>query len=1179
MKSLNSLLFLPHVSRRFASVLSALCCFIVALPAIAAAAPIRAFDIPAGAADKALKQFVAQSGVELIFGTAAAAQATTNAVKGNYAPREALTLLLQGTGLVVVANEKTGALTVSRDPKALRTAQNNESDRTDQSQVTKNAASRKNNAEDGIIELSPFVVRSDQDRGYQASNTMSGTRLNSNIDDLAASITVVDKQQLQDTASVDINDIFINEVSTEGTHQFNASSIDRNGNAVDAGTDPNTANRVRGLSAANLAVEGFASTIPIDTYNLDAVEISRGPNSNIFSLSAASGTVNMIPAAANLSRAAVNFTLRGDSYGGRRSSFDINEPIIGPKLAVRLLGLYDDKGYERQPSVDRTKRMTVAVSAQPFRSTVINASYEHFDNFNRRPNTVTPKDYIAIWQANGSPTWDPTTWTVHLNGKSIVVPTTQEALLPSVFLGSTASEYTRPSLYVDNGNAELFMVNRSAIASASAPSPFNNNSNARLMEIGSNLPPLYSAPAISNKNLYDYTSVNLLQPNAAFASASVYRLTLQQSLLNTDRQLLAFQLGYYREKKGGVSHNFLGTGQGTPLRLFIDVNEKLLNGQANPYYLRPYFGGTDIRVGVNDQVNNDYRATMAYQLDLTKSGGIAHWIGKHRFTGYGEFVRQEGGTPAGREYTLWTAPGATQPTSPTVPMWRYYLAESAGQYITHAPEAPSTFAGKQNLQWYNYQTSQWQTDSTEVRDIYYAGLRAKQEVKTRGMVWQGFLLGDRVIPTLGVRRDADLNVSSNAALNAGLANANILPLYTFSAPWQEITGTTQTKGIVAKPLSFLSLHYNQSDSFTPALAGINILGKSVPYPTGQGKDWGFAANLLQGKVVIRVNRYETWQKNARDSNLNVLSQRAQRMDFGIPTSSFANCLYNAAEAWTKQLHPDWSVQQVDGTVYQTLGLTQDFVTNLQNAGTAGVLADSSESFSKGDELEVNVNPNRDWTLKVTASRMDAKNVAIAPTTQVYIDQRMPVWTSVKDPTTGLYWWTQNTNPNVAGSTNANIPINYYLTNVEEPYLLAVATLGKSRPQVRKWHLNALTSYHLAGITSNQFLKNVTVGGGMRWESQAAIGYLGGAPDPLSGIVYSLDTNKPVFDKAHLHTDVMFAYSLRWFDNKVRCRVQLNVRDVFENGGLRPIAVNPDGQVSLWSIVDPRQCFLTMSFDM
>ena len=52
----------------------------------------------------------------------------------------------------------------------------------------------------------------------------------------------------------------------------------------------------------------------------------------------------------------------------------------------------------------------------------------------------------------------------------------------------------------------------------------------------------------------------------------------------------------------------------------------------------------------------------------------------------------------------------------------------------------------------------------------------------------------------------------------------------------------------------------------------------------------------------------------------------------------------------------------------------------------------------------------------------------------------------------------------------------------------------------------------------------------------------------------------------------------WFGDKVRTKLQLNVRDALENGGLEPIAVNPDGQKVAFRIKDPRQWFLTATFD-
>src|SRR5689334_10106590 len=47
-----------------------------------------------------------------------------------------------------------------------------------------------------VVAMTPFQVNATQDRGYLATSTMSGTRLNSKLEDLAASISVVTKQQL-----------------------------------------------------------------------------------------------------------------------------------------------------------------------------------------------------------------------------------------------------------------------------------------------------------------------------------------------------------------------------------------------------------------------------------------------------------------------------------------------------------------------------------------------------------------------------------------------------------------------------------------------------------------------------------------------------------------------------------------------------------------------------------------------------------------------------------------------------------------------------------------------------------------------------------------------------------------------------------------------------------------------
>jgi outer membrane receptor for ferric coprogen and ferric-rhodotorulic acid len=50
-------------------------------------------------------------------------------------------------------------------------------------------------AQSDVVELSPFQV-TESDKGYYASNTLAGTRINTKLEDLGASISVVTKQQM-----------------------------------------------------------------------------------------------------------------------------------------------------------------------------------------------------------------------------------------------------------------------------------------------------------------------------------------------------------------------------------------------------------------------------------------------------------------------------------------------------------------------------------------------------------------------------------------------------------------------------------------------------------------------------------------------------------------------------------------------------------------------------------------------------------------------------------------------------------------------------------------------------------------------------------------------------------------------------------------------------------------------
>ena len=105
-----------------------------------------------------------------------------------------------------------------------------------------------------------------------------------------------------------------------------------------------------------------------------------------------------------------------------------------------------------------------------------------------------------------------------------------------------------------------------------------------------------------------------------------------------------------------------------------------------------------------------------------------------------------------------------------------------------------------------------------------------------------------------------------------------------------------------------------------------------------------------------------------------------------------------------------------------------------------------------------------------------------------------------------------------------------------------------------------------------------MGGSYRWASAAAIGYRGGLPD-ADGVLRSLDATKPVYDKARGSLNTLLTYRTKLFHNRIGTRFQLNVNNVFENGRLQPVAVNPDGTPWNFRIIDPRQFIFSTSFDL
>jgi outer membrane receptor for ferric coprogen and ferric-rhodotorulic acid len=65
------------------------------------------------------------------------------------------------------------------------------------------AAQAVNAPPDEIIELTPFVVDSTKDTGYQATSTLAGTRIRTDLRDLGSAISIVTAEFMEDTGATD----------------------------------------------------------------------------------------------------------------------------------------------------------------------------------------------------------------------------------------------------------------------------------------------------------------------------------------------------------------------------------------------------------------------------------------------------------------------------------------------------------------------------------------------------------------------------------------------------------------------------------------------------------------------------------------------------------------------------------------------------------------------------------------------------------------------------------------------------------------------------------------------------------------------------------------------------------------------------------------------------------------
>jgi outer membrane receptor protein involved in Fe transport len=535
------------------------------------------------------------------------------------------------------------------------------------------AKSSSSSLDEEAIVLSPFEVSSRKDTGYQATETLAGTRIRTDLKDVASSIQVITKEFLQDVGATDTGTLLQyttnGEVAgTRGTYlgQGNATSVDETANL----RNPATANRVRGLAAADNTRDFFITDIPWDSFDVDRIDLQRGPNAILFGLGSPAGIINASTHNAEF-RQFGSVEARTGSYGGFRSSIDLNQELVPKVLAIRLDGMWDNHKYEQKQAFQHDKRFFGTLRYDPdlFKRhdfhTSIKLKFENGDIKADRPRSLPPYDSITPWFVPDAAT--PAARTPDTGLGKLTVPngyalgSNAAAFFP--WLGGYANQQ-QPIWFVDGTSNQLYRIyggyaNTGALNAAGVPQgagvnllgqryadAFSDLTNFSSYAINAKLPNYqygqYRNRVLTDPTVFDFYDNLIDGPTASqFEKWNATNIDFSQTFWD-DRLGVQLTYDHQKYKRGGQALlNYTPTLNIDILQNFQDfvvgANNASNGSVANPNFGRPFvpagpgFGNSyeSDRKYVRGSLFGEVRATDFF----APNSFLAKLLGKHRFNG------------------------------------------------------------------------------------------------------------------------------------------------------------------------------------------------------------------------------------------------------------------------------------------------------------------------------------------------------------------------------------------------------------------------------------------------------------------------------------------------------------------------------------------------------------------
>ncbi|MEX0321015.1 MAG: TonB-dependent receptor plug domain-containing protein [Puniceicoccaceae bacterium] len=542
-----------------------------------------------------------------------------------------------------------------------------------------------NDSDGDVFELSPFVVDSSADSGYVASHTLAGGRIATQIRDIGTSVEVVTKDFLEDIGADNVEEFLQYTTGGEvGGSQGNIVGYSESqfggADSTAARRNPSQTTRIRGIGQPDNVRNYYKTTIPMDSYNTDRIDINRGANSMLFGLGSPAGLINSNYQRATMSDTSkVDFNI--DSEGSYRAAVNFNRELIEDTLAVRLAGLYDQKKYNQNPSYRDDERVYGAITYKPFKNTTIRGHFEVGDIFGNAPDTLLPAQALDSFIMYRTPV--DVFYNIQHFGDSEGPNAAQYAALSPAEQAMFVAPGTDARASI--GGARMFgyalvydgqnggdpsfayqpYIRGGAIEAGNpfwepdfladgTPNPGLANGNDTQMMFYDNLreviDPVGPAQGFTNLDTFDFTKQNFGGDTDYFLhDFETYNLALEQLFFNGQAGI---EIGFdYEEKENDAVTNFNGwKGQ-----MQIDINKTLnlpavnadgtpktdsqgnvvSQAQPNPNFGRPFYL-TEPNRSTSYEERETVRATAFVKYNFAEKhegNWLLKWLGNHTITG------------------------------------------------------------------------------------------------------------------------------------------------------------------------------------------------------------------------------------------------------------------------------------------------------------------------------------------------------------------------------------------------------------------------------------------------------------------------------------------------------------------------------------------------------------------